>query len=139
LIVDFIPASQRPYIGSSENNTETELIIGYNGIARLFGSGRDSNGPSSRNGGPGGTQAPANGIQGGPANGYSMPENADQSNGQIEGQDSGTRMPFEGMPDGRSRNDDGGYVPMGKTNGEMSSNDGTSGGMTAEIEVEAAA
>lgn len=35
--VDLTPADQRPYVGSSENNTVTELIFGHNGLNRLFG------------------------------------------------------------------------------------------------------
>jgi 4-amino-4-deoxy-L-arabinose transferase-like glycosyltransferase len=35
LIVDAVPASQRPYVGSSTNNSELELIIGHNGIERF--------------------------------------------------------------------------------------------------------
>jgi len=34
--VDLIPASQRPYVGSSQHNSELELAIGYNGINRLL-------------------------------------------------------------------------------------------------------
>ena len=37
LAVDLTPAQSRPYVGSSDNNTETELIIGHNGLERLFG------------------------------------------------------------------------------------------------------
>jgi len=33
--VDLTPADQRPFIGSSENNTVLELIIGHNGLSRL--------------------------------------------------------------------------------------------------------
>ncbi len=41
--VDSIPAEDRPYIGSSENNTVMELIFGHNGLNRLFGrQGADS-------------------------------------------------------------------------------------------------
>ncbi|MCD2476079.1 glycosyltransferase family 39 protein, partial [Staphylococcus aureus] len=32
LIVDNIPASKRPYIGSSQTNSVLELAFGYNGI-----------------------------------------------------------------------------------------------------------
>ena len=39
VIVDLTPADQRPYIGSSENNTVMELIVGHNGLSRLFGGG----------------------------------------------------------------------------------------------------
>ncbi len=43
IIVDLTPASERPYVGSSNNNTEMELIIGHNGIeriGRMFGGGK---------------------------------------------------------------------------------------------------
>jgi 4-amino-4-deoxy-L-arabinose transferase-like glycosyltransferase len=35
--VDLTPASQRPYVGSSQNNSEISLALGYNGIDRLIG------------------------------------------------------------------------------------------------------
>ena len=37
--VDLTPAGQRPYVGSSGNNTEMSLIFGYNGVNRLLGMG----------------------------------------------------------------------------------------------------
>ncbi len=36
--VDLTPASQRPYVGSTQNNSELTLALGYNGIQRLLGS-----------------------------------------------------------------------------------------------------
>ncbi|HET8912654.1 MAG TPA: glycosyltransferase family 39 protein [Ktedonobacteraceae bacterium] len=36
--VDLTPALQRPYVGSSQNNSEVSLAIGYNGIQRLLSS-----------------------------------------------------------------------------------------------------
>ena len=35
ITVDLIPAENRPFIGSSEDNTVLELIIGHNGLTRL--------------------------------------------------------------------------------------------------------
>ncbi len=35
--VDLTPASSRPYVGSSQNNSELSLALGYNGIQRLLG------------------------------------------------------------------------------------------------------
>ncbi len=35
--VDFTPASERPYVGSSTNNTELQLIVGHNGMERIGG------------------------------------------------------------------------------------------------------
>jgi 4-amino-4-deoxy-L-arabinose transferase-like glycosyltransferase len=37
VVVDLVPASQRPYVGSTQNNSELSLAIGYNGIQRLLG------------------------------------------------------------------------------------------------------
>ncbi|MEI7643974.1 MAG: glycosyltransferase family 39 protein [Chloroflexales bacterium] len=39
VMVDLTPASARPYVGSSANNTVLELIVGHNGLNRLFGGG----------------------------------------------------------------------------------------------------
>src|SRR5256885_1478070 len=36
LVVDLTPASLRPYVGSSQNNSEISLALGYNGINRLI-------------------------------------------------------------------------------------------------------
>jgi 4-amino-4-deoxy-L-arabinose transferase-like glycosyltransferase len=38
-IVELWPASSRPYIGGSTDNSELNLIFGYNGFSRIFGSG----------------------------------------------------------------------------------------------------
>lgn len=39
LAVDLTPADQRPYVGSSSDNSEVSLILGYNGVERLLGMG----------------------------------------------------------------------------------------------------
>lgn len=61
VIVDMTPPDQRPYIGSSDDNTVMELIVGHNGLSRLFGGGGNrapaQDGPHS-DGGVG--AAPAN-------------------------------------------------------------------------------
>ncbi|MFC4536808.1 glycosyltransferase family 39 protein, partial [Sphaerisporangium dianthi] len=36
-VVDLWPASGRPYIGGSTDNTVWDLVIGYNGLGRVFG------------------------------------------------------------------------------------------------------
>ena len=51
--VDLTPASQRPYVGSSQDNSELSLAIGYNGIQRLLGlfgvGGRNAGSSTSGN------------------------------------------------------------------------------------------
>lgn len=81
-IVDLVPASSRPYVGSSTNNSELELIIGHNGVERLSGSSSGMGGfggtppsgkmgerPSGMKGGNFG--GPFNGKQGQASNGKS--------------------------------------------------------------------
>lgn len=50
--VDLVPPDQRPYIGSSENNTVTELIVGHNGLSRLFNPRAGNTAPAQNNGAP---------------------------------------------------------------------------------------
>ena len=44
--VDLVPADQRPYIGSSGDNTVMGLITGHNGASRLFGGFFGRNAPN---------------------------------------------------------------------------------------------
>jgi 4-amino-4-deoxy-L-arabinose transferase-like glycosyltransferase len=37
VIVDSIPAALRPYIGGSTNNSALDLLLGYDGLSRIFG------------------------------------------------------------------------------------------------------
>lgn len=46
VIVDLWPASSRPYIGGSSDNTVWDLVIGYNGLGRIFGQGGGGGGAS---------------------------------------------------------------------------------------------
>jgi 4-amino-4-deoxy-L-arabinose transferase-like glycosyltransferase len=88
--VDLTPASQRPYVGSSGDNTEINLALGYNGLQRLTGMGRNLTSFLSRltggrgannarggsggfrgNGGPGGFGGP--GGPGGAGGGVAFP------------------------------------------------------------------
>ncbi|GHO80734.1 dolichyl-phosphate-mannose--protein mannosyltransferase [Ktedonobacter sp. SOSP1-85] len=84
--VDLTPASQRPYVGSSQTNSEIELAFGYNGASRLLGrfggaggfggngnrtrTGTDGQGTGNQNGFPGNGQG---GIPGG-TNGSGTPD-----------------------------------------------------------------
>ncbi|MER5513489.1 glycosyltransferase family 39 protein [Streptomyces sp. NPDC002763] len=67
VIVDLIPASDRPYIGGSTDNTVWDLVIGYNGFGRIFGAsssvGSAGNGASF--GGSSGLYRMFNDIMGG--------------------------------------------------------------------------
>src|SRR5207244_9451631 len=61
--VDLTPASQRPYVGSTQDNSELSLALGYNGIQRLLGS--FGNGGSTNTRGIRAGQQPPSGGSGG--------------------------------------------------------------------------
>ncbi|HEY4377472.1 MAG TPA: glycosyltransferase family 39 protein, partial [Acidimicrobiales bacterium] len=63
-IVALWPASSRPYIGSTSNNSIVSLITGYNGLGRLFGNSAGNGGPGG--GGPGGGGGQSTGFGGSP-------------------------------------------------------------------------
>ncbi|NMO89268.1 glycosyltransferase family 39 protein [Actinomycetospora sp. TBRC 11914] len=50
LLVDLWPTSSRPYIGGSTDNSFLDLVLGYNGLGRIFGGEGNAGG----NAGPGG-------------------------------------------------------------------------------------
>jgi 4-amino-4-deoxy-L-arabinose transferase-like glycosyltransferase len=75
LIVDSVPASNRPFVGSSTNNSVMELIFGHNGLERLGLSGTSTGG---------GTRSSMGG---------------NRQNGQFEkGTDTSNNMPPQGTP-----------------------------------------
>ncbi|HTK07279.1 MAG TPA: glycosyltransferase family 39 protein [Ktedonobacteraceae bacterium] len=47
-IVDLVPATQRPYVSSTQHDSELELALGYNGLSRVLGIG--GNATSSQGG-----------------------------------------------------------------------------------------
>ncbi|MET9433631.1 glycosyltransferase family 39 protein [Streptomyces sp. NPDC006551] len=53
-LVELWPASSRPYIGGSQNNSFLELTFGYNGLGRINGNETGSVGGGGRGGGQGG-------------------------------------------------------------------------------------
>jgi 4-amino-4-deoxy-L-arabinose transferase-like glycosyltransferase len=50
-VADLWPASSRPYIGGSTNNTVLDLALGYNGLSRIFGGAGNGGGPGGGGGG----------------------------------------------------------------------------------------
>jgi hypothetical protein len=73
IIVDLIPAGSRPYVGGSRDGTVWDLVIGYNGLGRVFGG----EGPTF---GGGGGQAPPSAAYPDP-DGCSTRSSADRSPG----------------------------------------------------------
>ena len=54
MAVDLTPASARPYVGSTQDNSELSLALGYNGLNRLLGN---NGGPRADGGVPAGASA----------------------------------------------------------------------------------
>ncbi|MGF7235235.1 MAG: glycosyltransferase family 39 protein [Frankia sp.] len=46
-IVDLTPKADRPYVGSSTNDTVRQLVFGWNGLGRVFGGGSGAGGSGS--------------------------------------------------------------------------------------------
>lgn len=101
--VDVTPASLRPYVGSTQNNSEISLATGYNGLQRLlggfgrgFGGGNRSvrtsdTGTGSRNTGTTTTNSGNNGLPANPQGGNGQPGTGGTTNGTGTGRN-GTRF-----------------------------------------------
>lgn len=105
IAVDVYPSGSRPYVDSSTNNTVLELIVGHNGLERLYGQG----GGGGMTGGTGKGQGPQmngqNGTQG------AMPNQNGNTAGTNTNNTNGTQPT---MPNG---NNTGTANTNGNTNG----------------------
>jgi 4-amino-4-deoxy-L-arabinose transferase-like glycosyltransferase len=101
--VDLTPSSQRPYVGSTPDNSELSLAIGYNGIERLLGSfGHGAVGGGSRNNGNN-TQLPSSTGTNGSGQ---PPQGFEGRNGEPpQGFEGGTGRSGQGFP---GKGNDGG-------------------------------
>ena len=111
--VDLTPAANRPYVGSSTNNTEWELIIGHNGMERVSG------------GMGGGTRGGMRGDGGGF-------QNRTRKDGNTSGKNSGqngTQFQQNGqnnLPNQNGQNNQNGQTPpSGNFTGNQNGNGGT--------------
>ena len=67
VVVDLVPASMRPYVGGSSNDTVLDLVLGYNGFGRVNGGAGGGFGGAGGGGGFGGGMGGAGGVMGGSA------------------------------------------------------------------------
>ncbi len=63
-IVALTPAADRPYVGSTTNNSIISLLTGYNGLSRLFGQSGPGGRRPGAGGGPGGASLGFGGTSG---------------------------------------------------------------------------
>ena len=59
--MELIPAASRPYIGGSSDNSALDLVLGYDGLGRIFGQGGGGAAVAGGGGAPGGGAGPAGG------------------------------------------------------------------------------
>lgn len=127
IAVDLTPASSRPYVGSSTNNTVWELIVGHNGMERLVGQTGGGNQGGGFGGGPGqsaeGFGGPGGGMNGQNNNGgantngnQGTPPNIPNQNGNTGGNTNGNQGTPPNMP-----NQNGGTNNGTNTNGSAGS------------------
>ena len=122
IVVDLVPAANRPYVGSSTNNSELELIIGHNGLERL-GIGSSTSGV----GGMGGTRPQGKNAQGFPGG---TPPTAEMPSGGMQGGTPPTgEMPPGGMQGGAPPT--GTIMPSGYRGGNMPTGGGSTMGGSA--------
>uniref|UniRef100_UPI00313D92F6 ArnT family glycosyltransferase n=1 Tax=Bacillus sp. OTU530 TaxID=3043862 RepID=UPI00313D92F6 len=112
VVVDSIPAEDRPYIGSSSTNSVLELAFGYNGVSRLTGD--------NTVGGQSGTQQPA-------ATAASQQSNSSAANTNTQQTQNGTTNTQQTQNSTTNMQQDGGTPPSGGPQGGMGRNNGTSG------------
>lgn len=127
LAVDLTPAENRPYVDSSTNNTVAELIVGHNGIKRLYGQdmggGRMNGGDGNRHDGAPGTST----VQGNDGQTMGAPPN-----GQG-GKNNPPSMQNSGRPDGSTGATPGMDGNTGRFNqGGQSGNPGLGGGANVQ-------
>jgi len=109
LAVDLTPADQRPYVGSSEDNSELTLILGYNGLNRLLGMSRGGGGggsrPAAANGAPAnaGNQVGASQAGAQASHRPSQPPSGSGTGGARNGRTPPGKNPPTGEPQGGGR------------------------------------
>ncbi|WP_458118648.1 glycosyltransferase family 39 protein [Paenibacillus sp. Z6-24] len=97
VVVDSVPAEDRPYVGSSQTNSVLELAFGYNGVSRLTGDMQSQGGPgggaatrstdsSTADAGEADTEAGAQMNQGGmPGGGTMQPPGGSDNGNRMRG------------------------------------------------------
>lgn len=127
VIVDSIPASKRPFMGSSGTNSVLNLAFGYNGVARLTGDRGTGGGGGGMPGMNGGRMPSMNGEM--PAMNGGMP----QGNGELPNMseadgNGGKRGAFPGQQDANAPTSDSQSQQFSRGDDGQGSRSGMNGG-----------
>lgn len=112
-VVDLVPSSNRPFVGSSTNNTVMELIFGHNGVERFstsVGGGNHGSAPSRKDGKmtrPDGnmTAPPQNDKSTNNTDGNSTEKDTENNNSQNQDQRNSMGPGMMSPPDGMDMKD----------------------------------
>lgn len=66
LVMELLPASARPFVGGSTDGSALDLVLGYDGLGRIFGGSGNPGGGIGIAGGAGGAGGPGGGFSGTP-------------------------------------------------------------------------
>lgn len=120
VIVDLTPASERPYVDNSTNNSELELALGYNGIQRITGqSGNFGGGFAKNSDRNSGMQDRIREWQSRTASSSSASSSTGSSSGTGGNSGSQQNQPggFQGIPGGYAGSGNNGGAPGGNVGG----------------------
>lgn len=132
LAVDLTPASERPYVDNSTNNSELELALGYNGIQRIFGQSGTGGSKSVTSGKmqapTGGSSNTTSGSTSTQKTSNNTTSGSNQTSGNNGGSQGGPGGSFggQGGPGSSSSKGSGGMSGMGGTGGNSMFNGGGS-------------
>jgi 4-amino-4-deoxy-L-arabinose transferase-like glycosyltransferase len=122
IIVDLTPASNRPYVDSSTNNTVLELIVGHNGLERLGLS-------SSSNGGGMGSSKKMAGAPPSNFNSKNFSNKSSKSNNQNMPGNPPSNSSSQGMQGNPGGNPPSGFGKIGSGGPNMQGNHANGGNM----------
>ncbi|MGE5628774.1 MAG: glycosyltransferase family 39 protein [Solirubrobacterales bacterium] len=113
-IVDMVPSSSRPFVGSSTNNSVIELVIGHNGLERLGLSSSNKDGGQKQTANTVESSISSTGDNmGQPGNNPGMQNGGTPPSGTPPTGDSGDMKHDEQMPPGTADGRDGNKGGMG--------------------------
>lgn len=115
VVVDLIPAANRPYVGSSTNNSVMELIVGHNGLERLGIGSTSKSGPGGNKQGQDGQEQTKSETK---VDSTSSATKGQSAEGNAQSSSSNGNTAGQGMPAGTPNGLGQGTPPSAPPNGD---------------------